>query len=234
VTVRSRRVFSSTVIDAAPAGSRMVVVGSGLLALFISLVVWPVVGFAVTVAHEGGHAITGSMMGGTVHSIRLGRGATGVTRILGGGLLGSFLTGLSGYLGPSLFGLLGAVLLTGGHDLAVLWLSLVFLLLALLQMRNILGAVATVATGALIVLVLKYAPPHGRTFFAYTWIWFLLFGGFGHVATPGRTTSADAAGLKKLTFLPATVWDGFFWLATLAGLAYGGGILLGLVQFGRH
>jgi len=218
-------------VSAAPAGSRMVVIGSGLLALFVSLVVWPIVGFAVTVAHEGGHAITGSMMGGTVASITLGKKATGLTVVRGIGPLANLLFLLAGYVGPSVFGLLGAVLLATGHALAVLWVSLVFLLLALVQMRNILGALATVATGAVIVAVLKYAPPSGHTFFAYTWIWFLLIGGFGHVVALGWGHSADAAALRKASYLPKTLWSGFFWLATLAALVYGGGILLGLVHF---
>ncbi len=220
---------------AAPAGSLVVVVGAGLIALLLSLIVWPVVRFAVTIAHEGGHAITASMMGGTVESIHVYRNnderGRGITFFRGVGPFGKFFTALAGYTGPSIFGLGGAVLLAGGHSVAVLWLSLVFLLLALIQMGNILGGLAAVGTGAVVILVLRYASTEGRTFFAYVWIWFLLFGGVGHVVASGWR-SGDAGELKRLSLLPATIWSGFFGLATLAALVYGAGILLNLVHVG--
>lgn len=222
--------------SAAPAGSQLVAVTSGLVALVLSLIVWPLVLFAVIIAHEGGHALTASMMGGTVDSIHVyGKNdprGRGLTTHSGLGPLGRFFTTLAGYVGPSIFGLGGAVLLAGGHSVAVLWLSLVFLLLALLQMGNVLGRVATVATGAVLVLVLRYASPDGRTFFAYTWVWFLLFGGFGHVIATGWH-SGDATTLRKRTLVPAVLWSALFGLATLAALGYGAGILLNLVYVGR-
>src|SRR5205814_8719424 len=116
--------------SAAPAGSQSVVVMSGLVALVLSLIVWPVVRFAVTIAHEGGHALTASMMGGTVRSIHVYRNkdprGRGLTTWSGVGPVGRFFTTLAGYVGPSIFGLGGSVLLAGGHSAAVLWLSLRF------------------------------------------------------------------------------------------------------------
>jgi len=209
---------------------------SGLVALILSLIVWPILGFAVVIAHEGGHAVTASMMGGTVKSIHLYRTndprGRGLTRAAGVGPVGGFLMLLGGSLGPSVFGLGGAALLAGGHSDAVLWISLAFLLLALLQMKNVVGGVAAVATGAVIFLVLRYGSPDGRTFFAYTWVWFLLFGGFGHVVMSGWHRG-DAGILRKKTWVPVMLWSAFFGTATLAGLVYGAGILLGLVHLGR-
>jgi hypothetical protein len=211
----------------------LVVVGSGLLALLLSLIIWPIVRFAITLAHEGGHAFTASLMGGAVDSIHLyrnddsrGRGKTYFRDV---GPFGRFWTALAGYLGPSAFGLLGVVLLVYNRVNVVLWLSLVFLVLALMQSGNLLGFVTSVATGAIVVMVLKYGSPGQETLFAYTWIWFLLFGGFGHVIAV-LSGSGDAHELRAMTFLPVSLWSGFFWLTTLGALVYGGGVLLGVVN----
>ncbi len=213
--------------------------GSGLLALVISVIVWPVVGFVITVAHEGGHAITGSLMGGRVDAIEIHADQSGGTYVSGLGRPGNIFTGLAGYVGPSIFGLAGALLLTRQQTTAVLWLSVVLLAVALFQSSNMIGRVVTVCTGAAIVLVIRFLSRGQQTFFAYTWIWLLLFGGFGHVVElqqirrRGTDKASDAYKLRAITFLPASLWSGIFWLFSLAALILGGGILLGAVRVGR-
>jgi hypothetical protein len=214
---------------------QVVVIAAGLLAFVLTLTVWRVVEFAITIAHEGSHAITASMTGSAVESVRINRSG-GATSFQDVGSLSKFLTWLAGYLGPSAFGLVGAVLLADDKVVAVLWISLFFLLLALLQSGNPLGAVVIVATGAVIVLILRYAPPGLQTFFAYTWIWLLLFGGFRdarglrRLRKQGKDVESDAYQLRKLTHVPASLWSGFFWLATLVALFFGGLVLLELVH----
>jgi hypothetical protein len=215
---------------------QVLVIAAGLLAFVLTLTVWRVVEFAITIAHEGSHAITASMTGSAVESVRINRSGGGATNFQDVGSLSKFLTWLAGYLGPSAFGLVGAVLLADNKVVAVLWTSLFFLLLALLQSGNPLGAVVIVATGAVIVLILRYAPPGLQTFFAYTWIWLLLIGGFLHVRVlqrarkQGSDEKSDAYQLRKLTHVPASLWSGFFWLATLVALFFGGLVLLELVH----
>lgn len=214
------------------------VIGSGLLALALSVVVWPVTKFATTLAHEGGHALAASTMGGTVDSIRLNGDGSGATNVGGLGWFGKVFTGLAGYLGPSAFGLAGAVLLADDRVAVVLWLTLFFLVLALLQIGRIVGAVVVVAIGTIVVLVLRYASAGQQTWFAYTWVWFLLLSGFRHVITLqrlrklGPDSRSDAYELRTRTHLPARLWSGLFWPATLVGLGYGAAILLDLVQVG--
>ena len=223
----------------APTGhSEALVIGSGLVALVVSVGLWPLTSFAITIAHEGGHAFTASLMGGTIDSIEVNsrrnstRGATGVREI---GPFGKFLTGLAGYVGPSIFGLVGTLLLVADKVVDVLWLSLFFLLLALVQMRNLLGAVAVVITGGIIVLALR-AGGGVQAFLTYMWIWFLLLGGFGHVAALQRAraqnpdTGSDAYRLRQLTHLPSSLFLGFFWLFSLLSLLYGGVLLLGIMH----
>jgi hypothetical protein len=215
----------------------MVVIGAGLLALIISLVVWPIAQYSIIIVHEGGHALAVSAMGGRVTGVRVGRRRDGETRSTGLGPFGAFVTALAGYLGPSAFGLVGAVILHDGHVKLVLWLSVILLLLAMVQMHNPFGVLATGLTGGVIVLFLAYADPSKQLFFTYTWIWFLLIGGFGGVLTlqraraGGDDNSSDAFALRKLTYLPASLWSGMFWLTTLTVLIYGAGILLDLLQW---
>jgi hypothetical protein len=227
-----------------PEGSQAMVICAGLVALAASLALWPIMRFIITIAHEGSHAITGSMMGATIAKIEIfrsrpgqPRGATSYTKTAGP--FGMFLTTMAGYLGPSVFGLGGALLLAAGHTEAVLSISVIFLFIALLNTGNAIGQIATIMVGAAIILIIRNASPGQQTFFAYVWIWFLLIGGFGHVLAfqserrSGDDTGSDAYRLRLMTFLPASLWSGFFWLATLAALIYGGGILLGLAHLGN-
>jgi hypothetical protein len=213
----------------------MVAISSGFLALAISLIFWPIARLAVTVAHEGGHAMTASMMGGSVTAISVSRKTGGLTETRGVGPVGSFFTAIAGYIGPSVFGLFGAALLVEGQVRAVLWISAVFLAMALLQSKNFGTAFVVICVGALLYWAIRYATEPQQTFFAYTWIWFLLIGGFGGVIAlqgiraGGADTSSDAYLLRRMTYLPSSLWSGFFWLATLAALVYGAGLLLGVV-----
>jgi hypothetical protein len=224
----------------APGGhSATVGIGSGLVALILTVVLWPLASFAIIIAHEGGHAFTASLMGGDVKSIEVNsrrNSIRGLTTRSPLGPLGDFLTKLAGYIGPSIFGLIGTLLLVADKVVDVLWLSLFFLLLALVQMRNLLGAFAVVVTGGLIVFTLRYLGGTVQAFLTYVWIWFLLFGGFGHVVAfqrsraRGPDTGSDAYNLRLSTHLPASLFSGFFWLFSLLSLLYGGVLLLGIAH----
>src|SRR3712207_6243079 len=83
-----------------------------------------------TIAHEGGHALFGWLLGRSIKSITLARDMGGLTVSTGAGAIGLFVTAVAGYLGPSVFGFAGAMMLV--HDFqprAVLLLSLAFLAL---------------------------------------------------------------------------------------------------------
>jgi hypothetical protein len=213
----------STPLAQPPAGAP--VVGSLLAALAISILFWPIVAYASTVVHEGGHAWTASMMGGRTEWIKIERApARGETRVVGGTEFGNFVVALSGYLGPSVFGLLGALLLARGRVTAVLWVSVILLFAALLLAKTWFTRLVVVAIGALIVFVLKNTPASQQTFFAYTWVWLLLLAGFGHVIWH-KSAAADYAALRRSTYVPVSIWYGFYWILTLAALVVGGGIL---------
>jgi hypothetical protein len=231
-------VLAEPVTLAPPRHSPVLVLGTGLLALVLALFTWPIMKHTITLAHEGGHALFVKLSGGTVESVKVNRGTSSGTSFAGLGGLGRFVSALAGYLGPSLFGLAGAVLLTRGRTVAVLWLSLAFLALMMLVVANLFGAVVLVGTGGLLVLAARYATGEAQTVAAYTWVWFLLIGGFLHVLdfrrerAKGPDTGSDAVQLRRMTYLPAPLWVGFFWLATLAALLYGAAVLLGRAALG--
>lgn len=217
-----------------PAGhSTTLVLGTGLAALLLAVPAWPVTKHAITAAHEGGHALMAFITGGKVSSVTLkpdGTGQTGVST----GTLGGILAALAGYLGPSLFGLFGVLLLGGGRPVIVLWVSLVFLALLLLQirLRDLFGVVVVVLTGGLMFVTVRYAGDSVRTPVAYGWTWFLLIGGVRHVLAH-IGSAADATALKKMTRIPALLWRWLFLVVTSVALLWGGGVLLGIVSLKR-
>jgi hypothetical protein len=172
------------------------------------------------------------MMGAKVHEIRVARpDARGETVHDPSTEVGEFLTTLAGYLGPSLLGLAGALLLVRGHVTAVLWLSLALLFAALVLAATWFTRLVIVVVGAIIVFVLKKATPAQEIFFAYTWVWFLLMASFARVQQRAREGGAgDYTLLKGMTYLPVSVWSGFYWLVTLASLVAGGAIMFGIVH----
>jgi hypothetical protein len=206
------------------------VAGTLLLGLLASIF-WPVTRYLITITHEGTHAFVGSMTGGSVVSVAVNADSTGLTKLK---IRNPFIATLAGYAGPSLFGIVGAIVLARGAEPdAVLWVSIVMLALILVQMRNLFGVFAVVVAGFALVMVVRNASPGVREVFAYTLVWFLLLGGVIGAVFRNRKSvgwSADAGGLREMTRLPKGFWGMLWWLATLAALVYGGGILFGAID----
>jgi len=219
--------------------SEALVVLAGILALLITVIGWPMLTHVITIAHEGGHATAASMSGGRVVSVRLEHTGGGNTK----GKFpkpGTAFFHSAGYIGPSFFGLLGSVLLVKGQFEPVLWISLVLVAILLLNVVNLFGWVSALLTGVVLFVVARYAPDGFQELFAVTWVWFLLFGGYGDViglrklrrairATKKPDEKTDAGMLGKDTWLPAPFWVALFWLFAVAALILGAGIMLGMV-----
>jgi hypothetical protein len=207
------------------------------LALALVLVVfretWRVARNAVTIAHEGGHALFALLSGRRLQGIKLHSDTSGLTlsrgRPSGPGMV---LTLLFGYPAPPLIGLAGAVLLTMGRANLVLWLTLVLLAGVLVMIRNFYGLLAVLATGVLVFLVTWYAPDWMQVGFAYAGVWFLLVGGVRPVfelqrhRRTGRGYASDADQLAGVTVLPPLGWVFLFFLIALGSLVGGGYLLL--------
>ena len=206
---------------------------AGFLAVAVRPV-WRIARNAVTIAHEGGHAVLALLTGRRLQGIRLEFDTSGLTlsagRPTGPGMM---LTLVGGYIAPSLVGVLGAWLLGGNRITLLLWLAVALLLLMLINIRNVFGALSLIVTGALVFVVSWYASPQVQAAFAYAGVWFLLFGGVRPVfelqslRSRGRMRESDADQLARVTHVPALFWVGLFLLVNLAALTIGAFLLAG-------
>jgi hypothetical protein len=213
-----------------PAPPYALIVVTALIALGVVVYrpSWRLSRNAITIAHEGGHAVASVLTGRRLQSIRLHSDTSGVTvskgRPRGPGMV---LTVLAGYAAPSLLGIAGAYLLATDRIRLVLWIAIVLLLVMLLMIRNGYGVLAVVVTGGVVFLISWYASPQVQAAFAYAGVWFLLFGGvrpifeLGGQRRHGRARDSDVDQLGALTHVPAAVWLGLYVLATTAALVLG-------------
>ncbi|MEU5723047.1 M50 family metallopeptidase [Micromonospora sp. NPDC047738] len=202
------------------------------LAVVATRVPWRIARNAVTIAHEGGHALTALLTGRKLRGIRLHSDTSGLTlsagRPTGPGMI---FTLLSGYVAPSLVGLAGAWLLAGNRITLLLWVAVVLLLAMLVMIRNVFGVLSLLATGGVVLAVSWYASPQVQAAFAWASVWFLLLGGVRPVVelqrlrSRGRMPESDADQLARLTPFPALFWVTVFALVNLAVLV-GGALLL--------
>jgi hypothetical protein len=179
-----------------PAGTSL---GIGLTALiFVNFpVTWAFIRYFDTMAHEGSHAVTGSLVGFKVSGVWLKlKDADGLTSVQGKGSSVPFF--LIGYLGPSAFGLAAAKLISIGHSVAVLWLTLALLVLLLAQVRNVFGILVIVIAGYVIYIFARFGTVTHETMAAYGVAWLLLLSGVRTVLKHWDT-AGDADLLKKET-----------------------------------
>jgi hypothetical protein len=223
-------------LGAQPDPPATLVLVTALIALLVVAVrpIWRVARNAITIAHEGGHALVALLTGRKLRGIRLEFDTSGLTlsagRPTGPGMI---LTLLAGYVAPSLLGLAGAWVLGGNRITLLLWLAAVLLLLMLINIRNVFGALSVIVTGAIVVAVSWYASPQVQAAFAYAGVWFLLIGGVRPVGelqklrSRGRMPDSDADQLARLTRVPAFFWVFLFGVVSVAVLVIGTFMLAG-------
>jgi hypothetical protein len=200
----------------------------GLAALVVVNVksLWSLAKHLDVMAHEGMHAITGTILGLRVRSVELkrnGDGKTNFNAIAGGS---GVFTGFVGYLGPSAFGLAAAGLIKLGYIIAVLWLGVLFLVVLLwkvLRFRSF-GWVSVPIAIALLLALTHYAPVSLQVVMAYGMTWLLLMSGVREATTHG-TNAGDALLLKRMTHIPRWLWA-LLWVAGTFGAVYIGWRLL--------
>ncbi|MGX1616400.1 M50 family metallopeptidase [Micromonospora chalcea] len=225
-----------TLMSAQPDPPPLLVVLTAVAALAVvaTRLPWRIARNAVTIAHEGGHALVALLTGRRLHGIRLHSDTSGLTlsagRPTGPGMI---LTLLAGYVAPSLLGLGGAWLLAGNRITLLLWLAVALLLAMLVMIRNLFGVLSLLVTGGVVLAVSWYTSPEVQAAFAWASVWFLLLGGVRPVfelhrqRARGRMPQSDADQLARLTPFPALFWVGVFLLVSVGALVVGALLLAG-------
>ena len=195
--------------------------------------IWRVLRNAVTLAHEGGHALVALCAGRKLSRIQLHSDTSGVTITRGRpDGLGMIATSLAGYLTPSLLGLLAAVMLSAGYLTGMLVFAVMLSLSMLARVRGTHGVVTVLVAAAVVLAVAWLAPVQAQAVFGYAFTWFLLFGGVRPVFELGRIrrcyghVDTDADHLARLTGVSGGVWVAAFGLVNLVVLMIGVGVLI--------
>jgi hypothetical protein len=213
---------------------------AGAIVLTGERTTWRLLRFVVTIAHEGGHAITAVLTGRELAGIQLHSDSSGVTLSRGRpGGPGMVFTAMSGYPAPSLIGAGFAALVGFSHVNVMLWVTVALLALLLTQIRNVFGVVTVVGTGAAAVAVIIWGTPRVALGFACAVAWLLLVGGLRAVIELQRSRrdqnmgrggrrmnlQSDADQLARLTHLPGLLWVTLFFLLSLAATGLGGWLM---------
>lgn len=223
----------TTPAAATPAGVVLAALGVAL-AVVLPHRTWPVVRHAVTLVHEGGHALGALLAGRRLHGVRLHADSSGLTLSRGPRRgFGAVLTLASGYPAPAVLGLVCAAVLARGYVLAVLAGLVVALALLLLQVRNWFGLWSVLVVGTVLVGAAWYLPDVWQQAFVLAVTWFLLVAAVRPVLElqasrrRGRATASDADQLATLTHVPGVVWILVFAVVCLGCAAVGGWLLAG-------
>jgi hypothetical protein len=212
-----------------PPAALVLAMGVVALAVILPPRTWRIVRNAVTIAHEGGHALAALVTGRRLTGIRLHSDTSGVTvsrgRPSGPGMI---LTAFAGYPTPPLLGLAAVGMLGLGRITALLWLSIVLLGAMLVMIRNVFGVVSVVVTGAVVFGISWFTTAEVQAAFAYFFAWFLLLAGARPVfelqrsRARGLARDSDADQLARLTGVPALLWVGVFATVALGAVFLGG------------
>ena len=216
---------SVTQIPDTLSGAAAALIGLVALAVVAPIAGWQFIRHGTVMAHEGAHAVFGSLAGRKISGIELNADATGGTLVGPGGCLGSIIVGFAGYVGPSLFGLGAAWAIHLGHSESMLWVALFLLVMLAFMLRRSYGMITVVFVGALVYLVGHYLPQGAQIVAAYFLTWLLLLSGVRRVLEVGPQSS-DGADLSQLTMIPRLIWWLIWLAATLGAVALGGKMLV--------
>ncbi|MDN5895050.1 MAG: M50 family metallopeptidase [Nocardioides sp.] len=225
------------VTNAQPVPDLRVVLVTGAVAVVLVLhgPTWRFCRQAVTIVHEGGHALVAVLAGRSLGGVRLHRDSSGVTTHRGVARgPGMIATMAAGYPAPALLGLIGAFVLGQGYAVGLLWLLLLVLALLIVAIRNWFGLWVVLVSGGALFAVTWWAPGDWQVAFAHGLVWFLLLAApmtvveLAHQRRHRRgAASSDADQLGRATWLPGWSWVGLFFLFDVGCLALGGALLLG-------
>ena len=203
-------------------GGEVALIGLAALAVVMIPFLWPLAEHFSVMAHEGAHAVTGSLLGSAPLGVVLKADATGGT-LFPASMRGprAVTTAAVGYLGPSLFGLFAAKLIETGRIVTVLEVAIILLVLLLFLIRKSFAIISVPAVIALLAYVMRHAHDGLEEVIVYGMTWLLLISGV-RVAVADGAGAGDAGNLSRTTHIPSQIWA-LLWLGgTLLAVVVGG------------
>jgi hypothetical protein len=195
----------------------MLVLAWVIALLLTATPLWSAARNAITVVHEGGHALMAVLWGRRIAGIKLNADTSGVTISSGKPWgLGVIFTAAAGYTAPAALGLFLAYLSSEGRSFLALVILGVSMVLIFLSIRNLWGIVVTVplTVGLYYVLQLNDSV---QTFALVAVAAFLTVASTRPIIElqrarhKGEADESDADQLQKLTLvIPGLLWVGFF------------------------
>lgn len=201
------------------------------VAVVLLLLTWRIARLIVTLCHETGHATAAVFTGRRVKGMKIHGNGAGVTlsqgRPVGPGMV---LTIFSGYPAASVFGLIAISLIVGERAFLLAGLATAASAVALLRMRNLLGAALVVAVGGGMGILAWFSTGRWMTWVMSVLAFVLLLGGLQAILISARghrwrTAASDTLQLAALTRVPAYLWY-TIWVVIAAGSLAGAGLLV--------
>lgn len=187
---------------------------------------WLITRHVTVMAHEGAHATVASAVGRKIDGIEFRLNANGATYHSGNSdALDRFAVTFVGYLGPSLFGIGAAALISAGHIVAVLWIGVAGLLAIMLTLRRSFGVVTVILVFITLFLIAGFASVSVQVITAYVIAWFLLLSGIQGIRAR-KDGSGDSDTLRGMTRIPNGFWYGAWLIVSLTALVFGATLLL--------
>ncbi|MBU4214369.1 MAG: M50 family metallopeptidase [Actinobacteria bacterium] len=225
---------TATTPQPAPSAALVLATAAASLVVLALPTAWHVVRHLVTIVHEAGHAGVAVLAGRRLSGIRVHSDTSGLTTTRGPARgPGMVLTLLAGYLAPAVLGVGAAWLISHGYAVGTLWLLLVLLALVLLQVRNLYGLWAVLASAGVLLAVTWWGSVTIQVVAAQLVAWLLLLGAPRAVLELGVSRrrrrgpdSSDAGQLGSLSHLPGGFWVAVFALLTSGAAVLGGRWLL--------
>lgn len=216
--------------EVAPAIAAPAAIGAGVALFLVSWrPAWKILAqHVVVVAHEGGHALVGSLVGRRAESIHLRRDGNAVTTFASADArLSRVISLFAGYVSPPLLGVGGAALVAAGLSLGAIVAAGVLLLATLRLLTGWFSWVVVLACLGLLGWVGLGGGPDVQAAAAATVVWLLLLGGMRD-AHELPASAGDPQLLWRTVWIPGFLWVVAFWIVAAAAVLAGASLLLGV------
>lgn len=204
----------------------MLILAWALSIVLVFSPLWKISRNAITVVHEGGHALMAILWGRRISGIKLHSDTSGVTISRGKPWgLGVIFVAASGYTAPAILGLGIQFLSSEGRTVLGLAILAVMLLGLFLSIRNLWGLIVVIPLLAGFYFTFQFAPEL-QSFVLLFLATFLTVASLKPIIElqkhrrNGEGEGSDADQLAKLTLvIPGIAWVAFFFVVSLAANA---------------